>query len=241
VLGGLHLGQRSARRLDQSLQPQRRGPCHRRFQQRRIRRYRDGLELQRGARDAATWVFIAHPHPTDFLFWIWDNVPRNNGTLAVEINSGNSNRWAAFDLMGSHGLVDNSFASGRVNRDGIGAILRFTPQGGQPTMVPIMGGSGYASQGSLRAQVGLGNAIRGTAEVLWPGGVKNRLYNVFATERVLLPEIPCSYDSTMSRKSYVKCVTASLSDLLQVHGGPLNVLEAARLELSALRAYDESH
>ena len=191
--------------------------------------------------DLADWIFIAHPHPTDFLFWIWDFTPRNPGTLSVEINSGNSNRWASFDLMGSRGLVDNPFATGRVNRDGIGAIVRFTPQDGQPTLVPVLGGTGYASQGSLRAQVGLGSAHRGTAEVFWPGGVKNRLYNVFASERVLLPEIPCSYDSTMSRKSYTKCVTASLAELLQVHGGPLTFLEALRLELSALRAYDESH
>lgn len=186
-----------------------------------------------------TWVFIAHPDPTDFLFWLWDFVPRNQGTLTVEINSGNSNRWAAFDVMGSHGVVDNSFATGRVGRDGIGAIVRFTPQGGQPAMVPVMGGSGFASQGSLRAQFGLGSAVRGTAEVQWPGGVKNRLYNVFASERVLLPEIPCSYDSSMSPVAYTKCVTASLGDLLQAHA--LTPLEALRLEVSALRAYAESH
>ena len=189
---------------------------------------------------AGTWVQIAHPTNDPFT-WSWDGFQRDPGTLSVEISSGNSNRWAAFDLMGSRGLVDNHVSSGRVNRDAVGAVVRFTPEGGQPTLTPVGGGSGYASQGSLRVQVGMGNAIRGTVEVLWPGGVKNRLYNVFATERLVLPEIPCSFSSSVSLKDYAKCVTASLNDLLQAHGGPLTALQALRLEVSALRAYAESH
>lgn len=188
----------------------------------------------------ATMVFSALP-TENFLIWTWQDLPRNEGTLAVEINSGNSNRWAAFNVMGTKGLIDNPYATGRVNRDGIGAIVRFTPKDGPTTMVPVLGGSSYASQNSLTTHVGLGTAFRGTVEVQWPGGVKNRLYNVFASERVLLPEIPCSYDSTMSRQDYAACVSASLFELLQVNGGPLTFLEALRLEVSALRAYNETH
>lgn len=186
--------------------------------------------------------FVPASVPTaDPDVFAWLGLPRVNGTLSVEINSGNANRWAAFDLMGSIGIVDNSFATGRVNRDGIGGIVSFTPKDGQPVLVPVLGGSSYASQNSLRAHVGLGSAIRGTVEVHWPGGVRNRLYDVFATERVLLPEIPCSFDANVSRTSYVKCVTASLIDLLDFNGGPLSFWEALRLEFSALRAYDDSH
>jgi hypothetical protein len=189
----------------------------------------------------ATMYFIARPGAVDYLLFEWQGFTRRAGSLAVEINSGNGNRWAAFKLVGSKDLVDNHFAHGRVNRDGIGGIVRFTPQGGQPTLTPVLGGSSYASQNSLTVQVGMGGALRGTVDVLWPGGVKNRLYNVFSTERLTLPEIPCSFDAAVSRQSYLQCVTASLGDLLQAHGGPLTIVEAARLELSAIRAYEESH
>jgi hypothetical protein len=188
----------------------------------------------------ATMVFIALPTEDPFI-WDWQSYSRNQGTLSVEINSGNSNRWAAFDLVGTRGLVSNQVSSGRINRDGIGAIVRFTPEGGQPTLNPVVGGSSYASQNSLTVQVGLGAAARGTVEVLWPGGVKNRLYDVAASERLVLPEIPCSFDSGMSRKDYEKCVKESLKDLRHPSVGLLTHPQADRLEESALRAYDEAH
>jgi hypothetical protein len=87
----------------------------------------------------------------------------------------------------------------------------------------------------------MGSATSGTVEVLWPGGVKNRLYDVAASERLVLPEIPCSFDSTMTRKDYEKCVKESLKDLRHPHVGLLTHQQASRLEDSALRAYDESH
>jgi hypothetical protein len=189
----------------------------------------------------ATMYFIAQASPDDFLTFNWQGFTRRAGSLAVEINSGNGNRWAAFDLVGTSGLVDNHFATGRVNRDGIGGIVRFTPQGGQPTLTPVLGGSSYASQNSLTVQAGMGSAVRGTVEVLWPGGVKNRLYNVFAAERLTLPEIPCSFDAAVSRKNYEKCVKESLKDLRHPSVGLLTHQEADRLEESALRAYEESH
>jgi hypothetical protein len=188
----------------------------------------------------ATWILIAQP-TADPTLWSWDFTPRNPGTLSVEINSGNSNRWAAFDLVGTRGLVANQVSSGRINRDAIGAIVRFTPEGGQPTLNPVLGGTGYASQSSLRVQVGMGSATSGTVEVIWPGGVKNRLYDVAASERLVLPEIPCSFDSAISRNDYEKCVKESLKDLRHPHVGLLTHQEADRLEDSALRAYDESH
>jgi hypothetical protein len=187
----------------------------------------------------ATMFFVATP-TDNFLIWEWHDFARTPGSLAVEINSGNGNRWAAFNLVGSKGLVNNQFATGRVNRDGIGAIVRFTPQGGQPTLTPVLGGSSYASQNSLTVEAGMGSAVRGTAEVIWPGGVKNRLYDVAASERLTLPEIPCSFDAAVSRADYMQCVTASLHDL-RTHGGLLTGAEAARLEVSAIRAYNESH
>jgi hypothetical protein len=77
--------------------------------------------------------------------------------------------------------------------------------------------------------------------VLWPGGVRNRLYNVAASERLLLPEIPCSFDANVSRADYEKCVKESLKDLRHPHADVLSHAEADRLEASALQAYDDSH
>jgi hypothetical protein len=186
----------------------------------------------------ATFVPASVPTADPNIF-AWLGIPRKNGTLAVEINSGSSNHWAAFDLVGTRGLVANPISTGAVNRSGIGAIVRFTPQGGRPTLNPVLGGSSYASENSLTVEVGMGTASRGTVEVLWPGGVKNRLYDVHASERLVLPEIPCGFDSTMSRKDYAKCVTASLADLTGRH--VVTVVDAARLEVSALLAYEAAH
>jgi enediyne biosynthesis protein E4 len=189
----------------------------------------------------ATMYFISTPGVPDFFLFEWQGFTRSNGSLVVEINSGNGNRWAAFDLVGTRGLVDDPFATGQVNRDGIGAFVRFTPQGGQPTLTPVLGGSSYASQNSLTVEAGMGNAASGTVEVIWPGGVKNRLYDVLPSERLTLPEIPCSFDAAVSRHEYEKCVKESLKDLRHPHVDLLTHQEADRLEDSALRAYDESH
>lgn len=186
--------------------------------------------------------FVPASVPTaDPNIFFWLGLTRFPGTLSVEINSGNANRWAAFDLMGTVGLVDNQVSAGRVNRDAIGAIVRFTPAGGPSSLIPVLGGSSYASQNSLTVQAGMGAATTGTVEVQWPGGVRNRLYDVAASERVLLPEIPCSYDAAVARIEYEKCVKESLKDLRHPRAGVLTHAQADRLEASALRAYDESH
>jgi hypothetical protein len=174
-----------------------------------------------------------------------------DGTLSLEINSaGNGNRSVQLTALGTKDLVANPHSAGRVNRDGIGAVIRFTPDGGKTSIRPVLGGASYASQDSLRATFGLGTAAKGTADVLWPGGVRNRLYDVAAGESVALPEIPCSFDTfqsglpananaTAHRNQYEKCVRESLKDLTKK-----NVISgsfASRLAASALRAYDASH
>ncbi|RMH15774.1 MAG: CRTAC1 family protein, partial [Acidobacteria bacterium] len=103
-------------------------------------------------------------------------------------DSGDSDsRSASVTLMGTIGLT----SGGRVNRDGIGAVVTVTTRSGLSQMVPIVAGGSYASQNSLTAYLGLGDDKRGTVEVLWPGGVRNRLRDVRAGERILFPEIPC--------------------------------------------------
>ena len=138
--------------------------------------------------------------------------------------------------MGTAGIT----SGGRVNRDGIGAVVRFTPEGGATVMRPILGGASYASEDSLTASFGLGQADEGTVDVLWPGGVRNRFYDVHASEHVVLPEIPCSYDARWGRRhDYQHCVAQALGELADA--GKLPPHMRGRLMESAMRAFHDAH
>ncbi|AKV02701.1 hypothetical protein AKJ09_09364 [Labilithrix luteola] len=113
----------------------------------------------------------------------WSGKDTEEGILGVQISNGNSNRWVKIGVKGTKDLT----TAGRVNRDGIGAIVRFTPDGGKQVLSPVLGGSSHASQHSLVQGFGLKTKTKGRAEVLWPGGVKNRLYDVMAGESVTIP------------------------------------------------------
>jgi hypothetical protein len=116
----------------------------------------------------------ANPQDQEYVF---NGYTYPDGTLSVELNKGdNDNHWVKIKLLGSKGLTPG----GRTNRDGIGAVVSFTPARGRPSMRPIVGGSSYASQDSLSSLFGLGKGRRGTADILWPGGTRNRLYDLDA-------------------------------------------------------------
>jgi hypothetical protein len=173
-------------------------------------------------------------HQAQEFRWTGVEFP-HDGTLSVELNNGeNGNRSVQVELVGGKGLVQG----GRVNRDGIGAVIEFTPRKGEPVLHPVLGGSSYASQNSLIATFGLGKKKRGTLDVLWPGGVRNRLYGVEAGDMVRMPEIPCSYDSDMSSRAYRRCVEKALDDLIEA--GVIERRMRCSLLSSALRAYREA-
>ena len=157
------------------------------------------------------------------------------GSLSVEINSAdNGNNWAEVTLVGGVGAIGDAV----VNRDGIGAIVSFTPDGGKTSLQPILGGASYASQSSLSAGFGLGQASQGTVDVLWPGGVRNRLYDVGHGEKITFPEIPCSYDGSWGNKGqYVSCVTQALNDAKAA--GLISNQAKARFLHSAKQAFDD--
>ena len=164
---------------------------------------------------------------------VWSGVDFDLGTVTVEISSGgNGNGWAAARLVGSTGLTPDAV----VNRDGIGAVVSFTPHQGATVKRPIVGGSSHLSQHALEAHFGLGAAASGTLEVLWPGGVRNRLYGLHNGERVTVPEIPCSFDGDFPNLgSYAGCVATALADLRQA--AVLDLGESVRLFVSALIAF----
>lgn len=167
-------------------------------------------------------------------------VPTGNhtveGDLSVEINGGNGNGSATVRTLGSVGTTPD----GQVNRNGIGAMVKFTPKNGAPALHPVTAGSSYASQDSGEGTFGMGAAGTGTVEVLWPGGVRNKLYDVRAGERVTFPEIPCGYDDpAMPRHRYAACVVRALEDI--VAAGHLTRAQAWRFFTSAIRAFGDAH
>jgi len=166
----------------------------------------------------------------------WAGINVDDGFLAVKVNSGNGNGWVKVEVLGSAGITP----LGGVNRDGIGAIVKFVPDGGLQSMTPVLGGSSYASQHMLIQPFGLGSASQGTADVFWPGGIKNRLYDIASGEHVLMPEIPCDYAASWpNRNVYRNCVVTALNDLRMA--GIITNGERSRLRTSALRAYDDTH
>lgn len=186
--------------------------------------------------DTATFAAVMIPvsppgvFPPSFIFGGNENL---NGDLMVELNSGgNGNSSATIKLRGSVGDVTGA----SVNRDGIGAILSFTPRGGKTVRTPIVGGSSHSSQHALERVFGMGKERRGTLDVMWPGGIKNRLYNVRAGEQLLMPEIPCSYTGQFNNlHGYLSCVAPALRELKQA--GVITGQQKARLLVSAIVAY----
>jgi hypothetical protein len=163
--------------------------------------------------------------------------PRPPGDLAVEINSGgNGNGSVSIALTGAKGIL----ADGDVNRSGIGAVLRFTPKGGKTSTQPVLGGASHGAQDSLTIVFGLGKANKGTLDILWPGGTRNRLENVQQGERLTLPEIPCSFDAAWpSYQAYHACVTTALDGLRAA--GAVDTNLRGRLLSSAIKAFNDTH
>lgn len=184
--------------------------------------------------DAVIVESFVRVDPDSFLF-TWSGLEFPDGSLSVEMNSGgNGNRWLQVETLGTVGLTTD----GGVNRDGIGAVVRVNPIGGPPLLHPVLGGSSYASNDSKIVSVGLGHSRYATVDVLWPGGIVNRLYHVRAGTRLLFPEIPCQRGTQISELSeYLGCVHGSLSEL--GNAGILTPKERARFFFSALAFFFE--
>lgn len=164
----------------------------------------------------------------------WTGLEMEPGNLSIELNGGNGNGGVTVKTVGAVGLTDR----GKVNRDGVGAVVSFLPDGGVQAMMPITAGASHVSAHAAEAYFGLGQAASGTLEVLWPGGARNRLYDVAAGETVLMPEIPCSFDENWCHKGkYMSCVARSLNSLARA--GVISRKAKSRYLKSAERAFDE--
>ncbi len=184
----------------------------------------------------ATARVVPYFFPIGPLEWEWSGRDAEDGYLGVQINSAsNGNKWVKIGVKGAKGLT----SLGKVNRDGIGAIIKFTPKKGKTAMMPVLGGSSYASQHALTQTFGLGAESTGTVEIFWPGGVNNRLYDVAAGEKLTLPEIPCDFAGNMTKAAHLACVDAALDDL--ENAGALAHGLKSRLRDSAKKAYQDAH
>jgi enediyne biosynthesis protein E4 len=183
----------------------------------------------------AVAAFLPIFTPIGPMEWEWSGREVEEGFLDVMLNSAsNGNNWVKIRTMGTVGLT----SQGAVNRDGIGAVVQFTPQGGKTSMSPVLGGSSHMSQHSLVQGFGLGQATRGTVDILWPGGTRNRLYDMQASETLTIPEIPCSFSAPWpNRRAYRACVDNALAEL--VENGTIDASFAERLEKSALKAFND--
>ncbi len=177
-------------------------------------------------------TFIPTGNPGE---WVFSGIQLPDGDLSVELSSGdNGNGWVKVDPVGSVGMLPEA----RTNRGGIGAVVSFTPRGGATVIAPIVSGASYGSSHSQTAHFGLGNAKRGTVDILWPGGTRNRLYGVRDGSVVTFPEIPCSYDGSWpSAGAYARCVKKALATLQSA--GLIGSRQRGRLASSAMRAFHE--
>ncbi len=170
--------------------------------------------------------------PTDgtLAFWRWLGVEYGEGELTVELNRGdNGNQWISVTPTGTVGIV----AGSRTNRDGIGAVALVTPRGGNTVMRPVHVGN-YTSAHAREGNFGLGSADSATVEMLWQGGVRNKLYGISHGERINFPEIPCSFDGSYRRGEYFRCLHRALDDLQQAD--LIDHRQRLRLFISAILA-----
>ena len=188
---------------------------------------------------AAFWPTFNPVDPNDInKGFVWNGVDPEDGTLSVMINSGdNGNKSVTVRTLGTVGITSN----GVVNRDGIGSVISFTPAGSdKAAMKPIVSGGSHTAASALAEVFGLGSSSFGTLDVMWPGGMHNKLYRVRAGEEVVFPEIPCSYtDKSLNPPAYLRCVSTALYELRQA-----DVLDSRgflRFFYSAVRAYNDEH
>jgi hypothetical protein len=108
-----------------------------------------------------------------------DVVVANNGDSPLVLhNSGaNGNHFLNFKLKGT-----------KSNKDAMGARIRVM-SGTISQVREIAGGGSYLSQSDLRANFGLGKAVRAdTVEIIWPSGQRQTFHNVEADKLYLVEE-----------------------------------------------------
>lgn len=167
---------------------------------------------------------------------IGQNGPYEEGNVVVLMNNADSNnKPIRVRVVGTKGITN----SGKMNRDGIGAIIQVKPLTRSLTQtLPVMAGEATHSQSSLIRTFGTDHLRSARIDVFFPnnqGGTWNRHYSLLQDE-IVFPEIPCSFkDKSQSLLAYKLCVTYSLHQI--VNAGIIKPHEGLLFEASALLAW----
>lgn len=168
--------------------------------------------------------------------WVWSGQKLMRGDLMVQMNreTDADHCWVSVQPVGMLDLVPQA----STNRGALGATLRVTPRGLHTMTTPIVSGESFGSQHSPRRNFGLGKSCTGSVEVIWPSGVRNKLYDVKHGEVLTIPEVPCSYDGHWkSARIYRLCVAKAVGKMVLRRIVKLRF--GVRLIGSAMRARSE--
>lgn len=167
------------------------------------------------------------------FMWVWTKNTLLPGDLMVDINrqTDPSKCWVSIRPLGTQGLVDG----GKFNRGGLGSTIFVKPNGMKTVITPIVSGESFGSQHSPRRNFGLGSRCKGTVEILWPQGLRTRLYNVKHKEMLTIPEIPCDFAGAWeSEHAFKECVFYAVGSLAEK--GIFDERFGSRLIASAVKA-----
>lgn len=183
----------------------------------------------------AYFTSILKPSP-DGSGWVWTGYELERGDMMLQVNSAAKVQrcWVSIQPIGMLDIVPGA----TVNRGALGATLRVTPKGMRTVTTPVVSGDSFGSQHSPRRNFGLGKSCSGDVEIIWPGGVHNKLYDVQHKDMLTIPEIPCNIDGKWpSARAYRKCVVRAVGKM--VLRKIVSVRFGFKLGASAIRARTE--
>lgn len=197
------------------------------------RTYREYVATYNSTLDTTAYFTPILKPTADGAGWVYTGYKLKPGDLMVQMNRATRPHhcWVSLQPVGMQDIV----AGASTNRGALGTTLRLTPKGLHTVSVPIVSGESFGSQHSPRRNFGLGKSCTGSVEVLWPSGVRNKLYELKHKEVLILPEIPCSFDGEWdSVRSYRVCVLRSVGKMVLTKSVKLRY--GIRLIGSAMRA-----
>ena len=123
------------------------------------------------------------------------------------------------------------------NTQAVGARLYLTTPNEMTQMREVICGNNFLSQNPTETHFGLGAATYGDLEIVWPNGARAKLYDVKAGERLVIPQLPLSYDTELAFFEYYAQISKTLKD--RVDQGVIDEKLANRLRHSATKALIE--
>ena len=127
--------------------------------------------------------------------------------------------------------------SNGANTQGVGArVHAINPATGASQMREVGAGNNFLSQNPGVVHFGIGADASRTVDIVWPGGVRMRFFDVKAGALLKAVRLPVSYDDQeLSFYQYFYQINQSLKDYLA--GNRLNQAEAQMIRANAIKAF----